>query len=171
MHDVIDIIRNVQSLYAVGPTLDVLKDYERVLDELDVYVFKNWEDGELLEGPKDERHFTTCSFMWPREKMPDPTGGKRLTDFGCKVFYQKDVYVYPRKILKQDDFRPGTKKGKLDQMPIWVVTIRMPKELIRTIYSCYEAEQQFNVDPANSEVVDGSTPVEKADTIAPEEGV
>ena len=49
MHDVIDIIRNVQSLYAVGPTLDVLKDYERVLDELDVYVFKNWEDGELLE--------------------------------------------------------------------------------------------------------------------------
>ena len=103
--------------------------------------------------------------------MPDPTGGKRLTDFGCKVFYKKDVYVYPRKILKQDDFRPGTKKGKLDQMPIWVVTIRMPKELIRTIYSGYEAEQQFNVDPANSEVVDGSTPVEKADTIAPEEGV
>ena len=79
--------------------------------------------------------------------------------------------MYPRKILKQDDFRPGTKKGKLDQMPIWVVTIRMPKELIRTIYSGYEAEQQFNLDPANSEVVDGSTSVEKADTIAPEEGV
>ena len=45
MHDVIDIIRNVQSLYAVGPTLDVLKDYERVLDQLDVYVFKNWDHG------------------------------------------------------------------------------------------------------------------------------
>ena len=79
MHDVLDIIRNVQSLYAVGPTLDVLKDYERVLDELDVYVFKNWEDGELLEGPKDERHFTTCSFMWPADKMPDPAGGKNFT--------------------------------------------------------------------------------------------
>ena len=56
-------------------------------------------------------------------------------------------------------------------MPIWVVEIRMPKELIRTIYSGYEAEQKFNVDPANSEVVDGSTPVEKADTISPEEGL
>ena len=99
MHDVLDIIRNVQSLYAISPSLGILKDFERVLDELDVYVFKNWEDGELLEGPKDERHFTTCSFMWPREKMPDPTGGKRLTDFGCKVFYKKDVYVYPRKII------------------------------------------------------------------------
>ena len=48
MHDVLDIIKNVQSLYAVGPTLGILKDFERVLDELDVYVFQNWEDGELL---------------------------------------------------------------------------------------------------------------------------
>ena len=76
----------------------------------------------------------------------------------------------PRKILKQDDFRPGTKKGKLDQMSIWIVQIRMPKELIRTIYSGYEAEQDNPIlDPANSEVVDDPT-VEKADSIA-EEGV
>ena len=66
--------------------------------------------------------------------------------------------------------RDDTKKGKLDQMPIWIVEIRMPKELIRTIYSGYEAEQQFNVDPANSEVVDDATPIEKADTIVPAEG-
>ena len=50
MHDVLDIIKNVQSLYSTGPTLDILKDFERVVDELDVYVFKNWEDGELLVG-------------------------------------------------------------------------------------------------------------------------
>jgi len=106
--------------------------------------------------------------MWPREEMPDPMGGKRLTDYGCKVFFKKDVYIYPRKVLKQDDFRPGTKKGKLDQMPVWIVQIRMPKELIRTIYSGYEIEQDYNQEPANSEVVDDSTPVEKADNIAPE---
>ena len=89
MHDVLDIIRNVQSLYAVGPTLTILKDFERVLDELDVYVFTNWEDGELLSGPEDARHFVTCSFMWPADKMPDPSGGKRLLDRGCKVTYAK----------------------------------------------------------------------------------
>ena len=78
MHDVLDIIKNVQTLYGVGPTLGILKDFERVLDDLDVYVFANWGDGELLTGPIDSRHFVTCSFMWPIDKMPDPAGGKRL---------------------------------------------------------------------------------------------
>ena len=144
MHDILDILKNIKNVYTQDMSVRLLTDFERVLDELDLYVYDNWETGELVEGPKMARHFITCSFMWPREKMPDPMGGKRLTDFGCKVFYKKDVYIFPRKILQQNDIRPGTKRGKLDQMPIWIVEIRMPKELIRTIYSGYEAEQQFN---------------------------
>jgi len=130
MHDVLDIIRNVQSLYAVGPTLGILKDFERVMDELDVYVFANWEDGELLTGPVDSRHFVTCSFMWPADKMPDPDGGKRLLDRGCKVTYAKDELLKPREIKSPEDYRPGTTKGKIDTHDIWVVEIKMPKELI-----------------------------------------
>ncbi len=130
MHDVLDIIKNVQSLYAVGPTLGILKDFERVIDELDVYVFKNWQDGELLSGPVDSRHFVTCSFMWPDENMPDPAGGKRLLDRGCKVTYKRDELLKPREIKSPEDYRPGTTKGKIDAHPIWVVEIKMPKELI-----------------------------------------
>ena len=130
MHDVLDIIRNIQDLYALSPSLSILKDFERVVDELDVYVFKNWEDGELLEGPKDQRHFIECSFMWPINKMPEPQGGKRLTDHGCKVTYQKDILFKPRPIKGPEDYRPGTRKGKVDGHDIWVVSIRMPKELI-----------------------------------------
>jgi hypothetical protein len=130
MHDVLDIIRNVQSLYAVGPTLTILKDFERVLDELDVYVFANWEEGELLSGPVDSRHFVTCSFMWPADKMPDPSGGKRLLDRGCKVTYAKDELLKPREIKSPEDYRPGTVKGKIDAHDIWVVQVKMPKELI-----------------------------------------
>ena len=130
MHDVLDIIRNVQSLYAISPSLGILKDFERVIDELDVYVFNNLENGELLEGPIDSRHFVTCSFMWPEDQMPDPSGGKRLLDRGCKVTYKKDVLFKPRPIKKPDDYRPGTVKGKIDGHDIWVVEIRMPKELI-----------------------------------------
>ena len=130
MHDVLDIIRNVQSLYAVGPTLTILKDFERVLDELDVYVFQNWVDGELLVGPVDSRHFVTCSFMWPADQMPDPSGGKRLLDRGCKVTYKKDELLKPREIKSPEDYRPGTTKGKIDAHDIWVVEIKMPKELI-----------------------------------------
>jgi len=130
MHDVLDIISNVQSLYAVGPTLTILKDFARDLDELDVYVFQNWEDGELLSGPVDSRHFVTCSFMWPADKMPDPSGGKRLLDRGCKVTYAKDELLKPREIKSPEDYRPGTTKGKIDGHDIWIVEIRMPKELI-----------------------------------------
>ena len=130
MHDVLDIIRNVQSLYAISPSLGILKDFERVMDELDIYVFKNWENGELLEGPIDSRHFVTCSFMWPADKMPDPAGGKRLLDRGCKVTYKRDELLKPRKIKTPNDYRPGTTKGKIDAHDIWVVEIKMPKELI-----------------------------------------
>ena len=130
MHDVLDIIRNVQGLYAVGPTLGILKDYERVMDELDLYVFENWQDGELLEGPKDSRHFVTCSFMWPEDRMPAPTGGQRLLDRGCKVSYRRDELLKPRQIKTPEDYRPGTTKGKIDAHPIWIVEIKMPKELI-----------------------------------------
>ena len=130
MHDVLDIIKNVQSLYAVGPTLGVLKDFERVVDELDVYVFENWAEGELLSGPVDSRHFVTCSFMWPADKMPDPAGGQRLLDRGCKVTYKKDELMKPRQIKSPEDYRPGTTKGKIDAHDIWVVEIKMPKALI-----------------------------------------
>ena len=130
MHDVLDIIKNVQSLYAIGPTLTILKDFERVIEELDVYVFKNWEDGELLSGPVDSRHFVTCSFMWPADKMPDPAGGKRLVDKGCKVSYKKDELMKPRQIKTPADYRPGTTKGKIDAHDIWIVEIKMPKALI-----------------------------------------
>jgi len=130
MHDVLDIIKNIQSLYAVGPTLGILKDFERVIDELDVYVFENWADGEILTGPIDHRHFVECSFMWPGDLMPDPVGGKRLLDRGCKITYAKDTLFKPREIKGPEDYRPGTTKGKIDGHPIWIVNIKMPKELI-----------------------------------------
>ena len=149
MHDVLDIIKNIQSLYAVGPTLGTLKDFERVIDELDVYVFQNWEDGELLSGPIDSRHFVTCSFMWPADQMPDPAGGKRLLDRGCKVFYKRDELLKPRKIKGPEDYRPGTTKGKIDAQDIWVVEIKMPKELIGNFkHGKDEIESQDAMDQA-----------------------
>ena len=137
MHDVLDIIKNIQTLYENNSSLAVLKDFERVLDELDLYVYKNWEDGELAYGPKVDRHWITVGFMWPKNKMPDPDGGKRLIDLGCKVKYQKSHLVEPRPIKSPDDIRPGTKKGKLDRHPIWIVEMQMPKKLAFDMYKGY----------------------------------
>ncbi len=137
MQDILDVINNVKDVYENNTNLGVLKDFERVLDELDIYVYKNWEDGELAVGPKVDRHWITCGFMWPKEQMPDPAGGKRLLDLGCRIQFERTHLVEPRKIRSPDDFRPGTKKGKLDHTPVWLVTIRMPKKLAFDIYKGY----------------------------------
>lgn len=49
--------------------------------------------------------------------------------------------------------RPGTKKGKLDKLPIWLVTIIVPKKLMQNIYSGYKMNQDYSKDPATSEKV------------------
>ena len=47
MHDVLDIIKNINNLYENNSAMSALKDVERVFDELDLYVYDNWIDGEI----------------------------------------------------------------------------------------------------------------------------
>jgi len=148
MQDSLDIIKNIDNLYNSDTAFTVLKDFERVIDELDIYVYENWEDGELAVGPKIDRHWITCSFVWEKDKMPDPMGAKRLTDYDCKVKYKKDSVLVPRKIEKPEDFRPGTKKGKLDRKPVWLVEIQMPISLIGDMYGGTKEAMAQAVEPA-----------------------
>jgi hypothetical protein len=75
--------------------------------------------------------------MWPKEKMPEPVGGKRLLDYGCKVEFAESSLSKVRKIKTPDDIRPGTKKGKIDHEDIWMVRISMPKKLMSDINRGY----------------------------------
>lgn len=134
MTDQIDIIKNISTIYDSNNSLRILKDFERVIDELNIYVFKNWEDGELVSGPKVSRHFVECSFMWPEKKMPDPEGGKKLLDYDCEVSYGRDKLKKPRRVEEPSDFRPNSKKGKIDDHAIWIVNIKMPKQLIFDVF-------------------------------------
>jgi hypothetical protein len=143
MHDIVDIVKNIQTLAADDSSFKILKDYERVLDDLDLYVFKNWEDGELLAGPNVSRYFVSCKFMWPENDMPDPEGAERLLEYGCKVTFQKNKILVPRKVRKPSDFRPGTKKGKIDPHPIWVVEITIPKKLMQDIFTGKELQDNI----------------------------
>ena len=156
-HDILDVIRNIQDLYENNSSLAVLKDFERVLDEMDMYVYENWEDGELAYGPKVDRHWITAGFMWPKDKMPNPIAAKRLTELGCKVLYQKSHLVEPRKIKTEGDLRPGTKKGKLDRNPIWIVEIQMPKTVAFDIYRGY-MDKMKNENQSSIEQGGGTPP-------------
>lgn len=160
-----NIVKNIDSIYNSNTSFNILKDFERVLDELDLYVYKNWKDGEVCAGPKIDRHWVTCSFMWDRANMPDPMGGKRLLDYDCKVSYAKDYVIEPRKIKVPGDIRPGSKKGKLDRRDIWVVTIQMPKKLIIDIYGGSFSTEEFQTEPAVAPDIAPEPQV--ADTMAP----
>ena len=146
-----DALNNTKKIYMSDSSVDMLLDFERVLDELDIYVYENWEDGELLSGPVDSRHFVTCSFIWDEDEMPDPMGAKRLVDYDCKVSYKKDSVIVPRKIEDPDDMRPGTKKGKLDRKPVWLVNIKMPKSLLGDIYGGYAEQIASATEPATAQ--------------------
>lgn len=137
MYDILDVIKNIDDLYENNTSLSILKDFERVLDEMDLYVYENWEDGELAYGPQVDRHWITAAFMWPKDKMPNPVGAQRLLDLGCRIKYERSHLIEPRKIRSPDDIRPGTKKGKLDRKPIWIVEIQMPKKVAFDMYKGY----------------------------------
>jgi hypothetical protein len=124
---------NIKNLYLSEGSLLTLLDFERVLDELDVYAFKNWQLGELVDGPTVGRYTVTCIFMWPGKLMPDPRGGRRLLPFDCEVKFKKARIKIPVKIDEPDDFIPGTHKARLVEKNIWLVEITMPKDLIADI--------------------------------------
>jgi hypothetical protein len=151
MHDILDIIENINTIYNNNSSLAILKDFERVFDELDMYVFENWRDGELIKGPVVDRHWVSASFMWPHKQMPNPQAAKRLMEYGCKVIYKKDTLVKPREIKEPDDIRPGTKLGKLDEHPIWIVEVQMPKKLMLEIFRGYHNQLMDELDPANDQ--------------------
>ena len=124
---------NIKDIYLSEGSLLTLLDFERVLDELDLYAFKNWKIGELVAGPQIGKYRVTCIFMWPEKLMPDPRGARRLLPFDCEVKFKKTRMKVPMKITNPDDFRPGTHKARLIEKKIWLVEITMPKSLMADI--------------------------------------
>jgi hypothetical protein len=127
------LLDNTKQIFMTDSAVGTLLDFERVLDELDLYSFANWKQGELVEGPVYQKYFVTCTFMWPYKKMPDPKGAARLAEYECEIKYKQDFFEHPDKINTPDDFKPGTKVPKMIKSPIWLVEIVMPKKLMADI--------------------------------------
>ena len=51
----------------------------------------------------------------------------------------------PKKIKSYADFRPGTRKAKLEEQPIWLVRITVPKTVI----------EDFNAETKPAKTVSG----------------
>ena len=129
--------------------LDMLLEFEGILDEVDLYAYKNWSKGEILEGPDVGRHWVTAKFMYMSEDMPDPAGAERLMSRGIKVKFCREELKYPKKVKNWDDVDQsrsfnaqsggygvgglggvGYIKPKTLTDNVWVVEIVMPRKFV-----------------------------------------
>jgi hypothetical protein len=143
--DFVSIVDTIQGIMTSDGSMSILLDFERVLDEADVYAFKNWLLGELVQGPISRRYTVKCTFMWPYKLMPDPSAAKRLLNLGCKVVYGKSLVKVPVEVKDYDDFVPGTRYPKMKKREVWFVEIEIPKELMNDI-------KEGSIDLADQEI-------------------
>ena len=128
---------SIKKISETNSLLDMLCEFEKVIDDADVYAYKNWDKGEVLEGPNLGRHFVSVKLLYKGKQMPDPDGAKRLLNLECQVKYNKDTLLMPRKVKTFDDvdvdIRPdGSQryKAKTTSEPCWVVEIKMPRRYV-----------------------------------------
>lgn len=111
--------------------LDMLTEFERTLDNAELFAYKNWILGELVEGPDIGRYWFKTTWMYPYDMMPDPNGGLRLTKLGAKVYFKKGTFSRPVRVRGPEDWaNPITKAAKMVETEVWLVTIEMPIKYI-----------------------------------------
>jgi hypothetical protein len=150
--DYVSIVDTVKGIFTSDGSMNTLLDYERVLDDADVYAFKNWDLGELVQGPIVKRYTVQCTFMWPHKLMPDPRAIKRLLSIGCDVQYAKSEVEVPIELENYDDYIPGTRYPKSKKRKIWFVSVTIPKHLMDEIKegSIDLAEQTIDLEDIES---------------------
>lgn len=98
--------------------LDILLEIEDVLDSMDIYVYRNWMLGEVVNGPSIRRYWVSITLKYYEEQMPDPRAGLRLLKHGVMVKFRK----------AQEEGEAG--KGNKN---IWLVELEVPRKLINGI--------------------------------------
>lgn len=170
----VSIVDTVKGIYLSDGSMSTLLDFERVLDEADLYAYKNWIVGELVQGPVVGRYTCKCVFMWPYKVMPDPRGALRLVNIGCKVTFGKGEIEVPVEVTSYDDFVQGTRYPKMKERKVWYVQIEVPFDLMDdikegTIDLADQTIDLSDIEDAYDEDLDDSTKTEsEVDTSAEE---
>ena len=145
---------SIKKISETNTLLDMLLEFEKVLDDIDIYAYKNWIKGEVLEGPYLDRHWVGVKLMYPYKEMPDPDGARRLIARGGLVKYVKETLLTPRKVINFDDVTvhvtPDGRqryKAKTISSPVWVVEIKLPRKYVDEFATeVVEADEDDYVD-------------------------
>lgn len=75
----------IQNLSDSDTLLDFMIQAEDFLDNMDIYAFKNWIEGTVVEGPNVSKYWIELTLMYDYDQMPDPSGAIRLINVGAKA--------------------------------------------------------------------------------------
>lgn len=158
----VSIVDTVKGIYMSDGSMSTLLDFERVLDEADLYAYKNWINGELVQGPIVGRYTCKCVFMWAFKLMPDPRGSLRLVNVGGTVTFGKGEIDVPVEVEDYDDFQSGTRYPKMSKRKVWFVEIEIPLDLMEdikegTIDLADQTIDLSDIEDAYNEDLDDST--------------
>lgn len=135
--DQMDILDKLDNNIKRNSRLDVLMQVDEYLENINVYAYPNWFEGEIVDGPELEKYWVTVTLMYPYNKMPDPAGAERIINTGGKVYYAKDTLVSAAKLKEPEDRaeepdprRPGRPAAKKVKHPIWLVTLEIPRNFM-----------------------------------------
>lgn len=135
--------------------LDTLLEFERTLDNAEIFAYKNWILGELVEGPNISRYWYKTVWMYPYAMMPDPDAGLRLTKLGAKVSFRKGTFSKPVKVTGPADWvNPETKRAKMAHHEVWLVTIELPLKYINHGLDELDDVIQQDIDQTNADLAD-----------------
>lgn len=135
MIDINEIAATISGVKKNRNTLDLLLEFEGVLDDLNIYAYENWIKGEVIRGPIISKYWVEVYLMYAEKNMPNPEAAERLIKHGCYVFYQKDTLTSNVKIKQPEDLvpdedDPSKRNPDTTESTVYVVKIVMPRHLL-----------------------------------------
>lgn len=127
----------IQNLYDQDGLLDILLGVEKYFDDMDLYAYKNWIYGELVEGPIVSKYWVEVTFKYDHDTFPDPMGTKVLEQQGTKISIKKEFLdtpiAYPRQ--RSDMEAVGTQGGSVslpkdERIPIILYKFQIPRRIV-----------------------------------------
>ena len=120
----------IQRIYDQDNLLDILIEFEAVLDSLDLYTFGGWFEGEIASGPWLRRYWVEVTLKYKHEDMPDPSGAMRLLKHGARVSYELAEETMPVEIESPEDIDQQTQKAKTEEIKVWLIHVKIPRRFI-----------------------------------------
>lgn len=136
-----------------GDLLDTLIEFNRTLDNLEVFAYKNWILGELVEGPEISRYWYKTTWMYPFKKMPDPDAILRILEIDGRVKFEKGIFKHPVRVEGPEDWiDPESKRAKMVKHRVWLVTIEIPVKYVNRGIENNEEIMKKDIARADSEI-------------------